>query len=141
MPLKNGELTRSERDFLAHYAEHHDREKAEKAAGLMPRTGYGILARPEIQSRLLAEVNARLLDMAPVAAVELRKMLTDAKIPAAVRFNAIKYALDKATGDAAGPAGKELHEMTPEELAAAIDSLSAQAATLAKPVDSGQVFD
>jgi hypothetical protein len=141
MPLRNGELTRSERDFLSFYAEHEDREKAEKQAGLMPRTGYGILARPEIQSRLVAETNARLLEMAPVAVKKLRHLITSEKVPAAVQFNAVRYALDRLLGDGSQAVQKELSEMTPEELAAAIDSLSAQAATLAKPVPSGEVFD
>lgn len=136
MPLKDGRLTRGEQAFIEAYAKTQDREQAEKAAKLAPRSGYKILARPDIQAEIARRISAEIHDLGAVAVDGLRYLVTSEKVPAATRYQAIKYTLDRIEGVAGeSGAGKELHEMTPEELAAAIGSLEARAADLAKPVE------
>jgi len=145
MPLKDGRLTRTETAFVEAYAEVPDRARAEKLAGLAPRSGYMILARPEIQAQIARRISAEMSDLAPIATAKLRHLLTSDKVPAQVLFNAVKYTLDTVQGANPGTAHKELHEMSADDLAAAINTLSARASDLARDVspspDPGGVFD
>lgn len=135
MPRKDGSLTIGETKFLESFAEHRDRELAEKKAGLKKGTGYSILARPEIQKRIVQEQVARLTsDALPLAVGTLIDVMGNSKAPAAARVQAAKVALDRALPTGADGAAKELHEMTPEELAASIAKLESMAAGKAKDV-------
>lgn len=142
MPLKNGELTRGERDFLAAFVATGDPKKAEKAAGLSEGYGYQVLARPEIQARYTEQVLASMrTEAAPLAVRTLIEIMGSAKAPAAARVQAAKVVLDRALPTDAAGSAKELHEMTPDELSAAIHTLEAQAASMAKPVPDPGIFD
>lgn len=146
MPTKTGALTLQERRFVEAYSKHGDRQRAEKAAGYAPNGGYVVLARPEIQKRILAEQTARLTsDALPLAVSTLIEIMQNPKAPAAARVQASKVVLDRAMPQGEGQAGKELHEMTPEELAQAIAMLESVASSAARDVspspDPGGVFD
>lgn len=145
MPAKNGALTLKEKNFLVAFAKHGDRRKAEQAAAIAAGGGYQILARPEIQKRIVAEQTARLTyDALPLAVETLVSVMRSDKAPAAARVQASKIVLDRALPTDGTGNHKELHEMTPDELAAAIATLEGQAAAMARPVnepDQGGVFD
>ena len=63
------------------------------------------------------------------------------KAPAAARVQAAKVVLDRTLGSAGESQTKDVHEMTPEELAQAISTLEAQAAKLATPVNVPSPFE
>ena len=141
MPLKSGELTVIERKFIESYARHNDRARAERDSGVPQYGGYQILARPEIQRRIIAEQTARLsCEALPVAIATLIEIMQNKKAPAAARVQAAKVTLDRAMPQTDGGQHKEIHEMTAEEIAQAINTLEAQAAAAAKPV-GGNVLD
>ena len=138
MPTKSGLLTRQEQVFLKEYANHEDRAKAEKKAGLAPRSGYAVLARPEIQRRIVQEQVARITsDALPLAVSTLVGIMRSDKAPASARVQASKVVLDRALPTGADGQPRELHEMTPDEIAAAISSLEAAAAQAARDVTPG----
>ena len=147
MPLKTGALTSRETKFLEAYASNgFDRRAAERAAGFAAGTGYSVLARPEIQRRVMAHQMARLTNDALPAAVDtLLEIMTNKKAPAAARVTAAKVVFDRVLPDDASRDGREPHEMTPEELAARINALTAAAASRARdvtPADPGaDAFD
>lgn len=141
LPFRDGSFTKGELAFMDAYVEHQDRAKAEKLAGIAPRAGYAMLSRPDVQAEIARRMTADLHDMAALAVGTLRKLMESEKIPAQVRFNAAKYTLDKVLGESgAGPA-KDVHEMSPEELAQGIAKLEGIAAALAKPVTDSAIFD
>lgn len=133
---QEGQLTRREADFIDAYAENGgNREKAEKKAGLAPRGGYAVLARPEIQRQIVAAQLARLTnDALPLAVDTVISVMTNEKAPAAARVTAAKVVFDRILPETGDAGGKEAHEMTPEELAARINALTAAAASKAKDV-------
>lgn len=145
MPRKDGSFTRGEVAFIAAYAEHGDRVRAEKSAGLAPRSGYDILERPEVLAKIRARQLARLTsDALPIAVATVIEVMQSAKSPAAARVQAAKVVLDRALPQGEGAQMKELHEMSPEEIGQAIATLEAQAASMARPVgelDSPDIFD
>ncbi len=135
MPLKDGSLTRGETKFLEAYSKHGDRRKAEKAAGLRENSGYAVLARPEIQKRVIQHQTARLsTDALGLAVDTLVEIMGNSKAPAAARVQASKVVLDRALPTGTNGQVKELHEMSPEEISSAIHQLEAQAAAAAKDV-------
>lgn len=139
MPLKNGALTRKEEAFAIAYAECGDRELAEKRANMTPRHGYAVLSRPEVQARILQEQTARLVgEILPAATQAHLDIIRDKNAPAGARASLIKLAYDRAFGEGSAGAAKEVHEMTPEELAQAIEALEQVKAGLAKPIEEAQ---
>lgn len=135
MPRKDGSLTRSETLFLSEYAKHGDRQRAERKAGLAANGGYHVLARPEIQKRIVQEQVARLTsDALPLAVGTLVEIMGNSKAPAAARVQASKVVIDRALPSGADGATKELHEMSPEEIAASIAKLETMAIEKAKDI-------
>lgn len=148
MPFKDGSLTRGEKAFIDSYSEHGDRKKAEKAAGFRPGSGYAVLARPEIQKQIVQHQTARLTSDALPAAVEtLIEIMQNKKAPAAARVQASKVVLDRALPVDGSGKLKELHEMTPEEIAQSIATLEQKASAMAKDVtpdpspEKGGIFE
>lgn len=148
MPRQDGTLTRGETKFIEAYSEHGDRKKAEKAAGLALNSGYAVLARPEIQKQIVQRQTARLTsDALPTAVETLIEIMGNKKAPAAARVQASKVVLDRALPVDGGGRLKELHEMSPEEIAQSIAQLEQKAAHMAKDVtpdpqaETGGIFD
>ena len=144
MPLKNGNLTPAETRFVAKFGETGDRAKAAKHAGISQSGSYAILARPEIQRRIVAQQSARLTaDALPIAVATLIEIMQSSKAPASARVQASKVVLDRAmpTGEDGRP--KDLHELTPEEIAASIAALERAASDIAKDVTppKGDIFE
>lgn len=136
MPLKNGKLNMQERKFAATYAETGNAVyAAEKAGYSSPRQSASQkLASPiiqaEVRARQLARLNNELL---PLALDNLEAILRNDKASERGKIMAAKIVLDKA-GGADATNGKEPHEMTGDELQAAIERLRREASERAKPV-------
>lgn len=142
MPLKDGSLTRGEQAFAMAYAALGDVAQAERRAGIAENHGYAVLKRPEVQREITAQQTARLTAEAlPLAVQTLINVMGSDKAPAAARVQAAKVVLDRTLGATGDGQVKEIHELTPAELAQAISSLEAQAASMAKPVNAPEVFD
>ena len=141
MPLKDGSLTKRETDFVDRYVATGSRAQAEKEAGYVPGGGRHVLYRPEIQARIVAEQQARVvMEGVPLAIDTLLQAMRAEKAPWSARITAAKIIMDKGLPTEDGARGKELHEMTPEEIAQAIANLEGMAATMAKPIPEGDVF-
>lgn len=145
MPRKDGSLTPTEQRFLDEYASSGNRAEAERKAKIAPRHGYNIIARPAVQAELVARQSARITaDALPLAIDTICSIMRNANAPAGARVQAAKIVLDRALPSDETGQRKEIHEMSPEELAAAIANLESQAAALAKPVQPASdpgVFD
>ena len=135
MPLKSGELTAKEKLFVAAMLEHGDPKKAEKAAGYLGDMRFQVLARPEIQQEITQRQLARITsEVLPLAVGVHLEILKNSKAPAAARIQAVKLAYDRAFPDTGDGRGKDLHEMTPDELAQLIGNLESIQASTAKDV-------
>ena len=103
---------------------------------------HAVMARQGVQEEIRRQQLARLFSEALPAAVQcLVSIITDSKAPAGARVQASKVVFDRTLGTDEGRESKEPHEMTPEELAQAIERLERVAAERAKPViqaDSAQ---
>ena len=124
MRPSDGGLTRGELAFSEAYVRLGDREAAEKAAGIAPLSGYKVLKRPEVQREIVAMQTARLTAEAlPIAVQTLINVMQSDKAPAAARVAAAKVVLDRTLGANGEGLTKEIHELTPDELAQAINKL------------------
>lgn len=141
MPVHNGEFTKGELAFLDHYAQHQDRAKAEKAAGLAPRVGYAILGRPAIQAELQRRLRVELLDLGSLAVAKIKHHLTSDKIPAAVAQKAAEFVLNEMKEAGIEGATKDLSELSPDETARMISHLESRMAALATPVSAPDPFN
>ena len=127
--------TFKEERFLTEFAKTGDRLKAEKKAGFLPGGGYRLLARPEVKREIIAAQEARLTtDALPIAVRTLIEIMQNAKAPAAARVQASKVVLDRALPLAADGRSKEIHELTPAELAQAIHDMETAASAMARDV-------
>ncbi len=137
------ELTRKENDFIREFvANGGNREKAEKKAGYAPASTWRVLQRPEIQRQIAQHQLARLtVDAAPLAVNTLIEIMKNPKAPAAARVQASKVVIDRALPTHEDGKIKDLHEMTPEEIAAAITRLETLASDAAKDVTQGKEPD
>lgn len=133
MPRKSAALKASEERFVEHFSEHGSREEAEAAAGMAPGSGYDMLARPEIRKMIVQRENAVLLgDALPLAMSTIIEIMQNSKAPASARVQAAKIVLDRAMPQDEVGREKELHEMTPEEIAERIARLEGLTAALAR---------
>lgn len=135
-----GGFTKGQEAFLEAYIKHNDRAKAEKEAGLAPRTGYAILSNPAVQAEYQRRIKAELMDLGHIAVAKIRYNLTSDKVPAAVGQKAAEFVLGELKEANEAGAMKELHEMTPDELGRALATLEARAAALATPVSTPDPF-
>lgn len=136
MPYKGGELTLKERAFIQAYVDNGgDRAGAERASGLSTTGCYKILGRPDVQQAIVESQMTRLQSEAlPLAVGTLMSIMRSDKAPAAARVQAAKAVLDRALPALGDGQVRNLHEMTPEEIARAISALEAQAAAVARDV-------
>ncbi|MFY7925580.1 MAG: hypothetical protein ACOVN5_07205 [Aquidulcibacter sp.] len=118
-----------------------DAKYAAFAAGMSPVSGGAqrALQRPAVQAEVL-RVHTELLwsELLPLAYQAHVELLKDPRTPAGARVQAVKLAYDRTLGVQDENQAKEPHEMTAEEIAAAIKNLEDVASARAKPVDSAQ---
>lgn len=135
MPYKNGRLTTGERAI--------SREMAltgspAATATKLKLSGSGVRAalnRPAVQAEIARKHNEMLFnDILPLAVAAHKRLLSDPRTPAGATVQAVKLAYDRTLGSEEGARSKEPHEMTPEELAEAIATLSRIASDRARPV-------
>lgn len=112
-------------------------EAARRAGFAVPReAGYRLSRLPHVMAAVRQE-RARLFDgeLANVAAETLRQVMTDPEAPAAARVSAARTVLEvtrelgRRQDD--GGADKQLHEMTPDELAGLISKWEAERSKVA----------
>jgi phage terminase small subunit len=126
-------MTHQERTFADRFAATGDKQYSATAAGYgsARQRASEVLARPAVQAEIQKRQVERLWNDALPAAVDcLISIMTDAKAPAGARVQASKVTLDRTLGMNEGKDGKEPHEMTPEELAAALADAKLKAAHL-----------
>ncbi len=138
MPSKSGKLSPQERAFAGVYAETGDRVYSATKAG------YGspavraseVLARPGVVEFIHEKQIARIRnEVLPLAVGRHVALLQDKNVTGQVLNRAIEMAYKYGLGGDAGAAQKEPHEMTPHELARAIEVLERAASDQAKPVE------
>lgn len=134
-------FTKGQEAFLTAYIEHNDRAKAEKEAGLAPRTGYAILSNPAVQAEYQRRMRAELMDLGSLAVAKFRHHLTSDKVPASVGQRAAEFVYQELKAAGETGAMKELHELTSDELAQAITRLDNRKAEFAAPVNVPGVFE
>lgn len=142
MPNQRGVKTPQERAFIEAYAATMDAQESAKRAGYASphSAGYLALKRPAIREEIVRLQLERLdTELLPLAVDTLASIMKDTKSPAGARVTAAKIVLDKRVTDATN--GKQPHEMTGEELARAIDELTAIASGKAKPIDAVVIED
>ena len=136
MPLKNGKLNPQERTFAAVYADTGSSTYAATQAGYAHphQRAASNLAKPAVQAEIRAQQLARLNnELLPLALDNLEAILRSDKATERGKIMAAKIVIDKAGGPDATN-GKEPHEMSGDELQAAIDRLRREASDRAKPV-------
>lgn len=137
-------MTVTERRIAEAYAMTGDKRYAGYAAGVSPISGTTnkALQRPAVQAEVARIQQERLFSEALPAAVQcLISIAGDVKAPAGARVQASKVILDRTLGLDEALKGKEPHEMTPEELAKAIDALERVAADRARQVTPSTTID
>jgi hypothetical protein len=137
MPRRNGELTVQEQAFVEAVATTGDPAYALKKAGYKgDRNAAQVLKREAVQRAIIETQQLRLVNEAlPAAVTCILEIIRNPKAPAAARVQAAKLTFDRVLPSHAEAGAKEPHEMTPEELAAAIDKLESIAAGKARAID------
>ena len=148
MPNKAGRFSGMEREFVANMAKYNDQKLAAERAGYKQASlrGWQLMKNPLIVAAVRSEVMTFLQEKAgPAAVYNLAEIALDTKMPAGARVKASEI-LMKASGLGVqeGGAGKELHEMTGDELRHEIQRMEATQAAMtralsdqAKPVIEG----
>lgn len=138
MPDKTGRFTAKENAFMDHYVRTGDEDyAADKARYGSPSVrGSQLLAKAAIQSEIRARQTERLWgDVLPLAIGELERGLREPTTPWGAKSALIKLAMDRTLGAGDAAEGKQPHEMTPDELARAIEQLKREASDRAKPIE------
>lgn len=139
MPRKDGRFTPAESKFIAVFVDTGDRAKAEKAAGLAPRGGYHVMARPAVAAEIGRQQIALAQECGTLAVGRLRGLLLDPKTQGGTLTKAIELGF-KASGLGEERAqAVDMSEMTPAQLAALIEEGERLKAGLAKPVEAREV--
>ncbi|MGF7008124.1 hypothetical protein [Aminobacter sp. BE322] len=119
------------------YATTGNKAFARHQAGMSAISGNAdkALQRPAVQAEIARVQLERLFNEAlPAAVSTIVSILNNDKAPAGARVQASKVVFDRTLGRDEAFKGKDPHEMTPDELAKAIDELKRLAADKAKPV-------
>lgn len=138
MIRNRGQLTEMERKFVDAYAKTGDTRYATKKAGYKygVNNSHNILQRPAVQDAIIAYQMARMTSEAlPLATSTVIGIMQNEKAPAAARIQAAREVFNRVLPSDKATQDKEPHEMSPDELAAAISRLESAAATKAKPVE------
>jgi len=128
---------------VAAYVATGDKAEAAKRAGYANSSGaYNALARPEIQAEVARIALDRISnELLPLALDAHKALLIDKGVPAGARVQAVKLAYDRALGpaDSRPAGGKELADMTPEEIDAEIKRARAEKAAAAKLIEALEI--
>lgn len=136
MPLKNGNFTHQERAFIEAYGSPPSVLTAAEAAGLHPRSGYQLMARPAVAAEIRRQQLDRLAtEGLPAATQTFLDCMRDTKAGWPSRIRAAEAVYDRTKPEDTG-AGKELHELTASELTERIALLEARKVSLAKPIEA-----
>lgn len=146
MGQRKGTLNGQQRAFVEVMAATNDATYAAQRAGYaqpQPR-GSQNMANPAIQAAVREKEHHTLVaDLLPKATRALSRAL-DTQNPTGVTMKAVEIVMKRAYGEEAGGIGKAPSEMSPDELAAALDKLKSELADRSRPAviehDSG-VFD
>jgi len=143
MPLKSGKLTPQERVFSRALADSGNLKVAGKVAEYRGENSASkALARPAVQAEIARIQTERLFSEAlPLAVNAVVSILQNELAPAGSRVQAAKLVFDRTLGTDEAGKRKEPHEMSPEELAAAIAELKRLAADRAKPVIEAEAIE
>lgn len=142
MPDKKGRFTRQEAVFVERYAATGDRKYAAKEAGYRNPAvaACEALQRPAVQAEILKKQRERLTtEIVPLAIERHLQLLRDKSVGGQTLNRAIELAYKYGFAAQEGLAAKEPHEMTPEELSAAIAALERAAGDKARPVEAVDV--
>lgn len=135
MPLKNGRLTANERGVAREMALTGSPDATAHKLKLSRSGVHATINRPAVQAEIARQHNEMLFnDILPLAVAAHKRLLSDPRTPAGATVQAIKLAYDRTLGSEEGAKTKEAHEMTPQELAEAIATLSRIASDRARPV-------
>jgi len=136
-------MTSNERVFADAYARTADRNYAAEKAGYSGPariTAARALERPNVQAEIARIQTERLFNELLPAAIDcLKSIIVNDKAPAGARVQAAKVVFDRTLGRDDALGGKEPHEMTGAELAAAIEKLESHAASKARQVEVVEV--
>jgi hypothetical protein len=142
MPLKNGNLTHTERRIAETMAVTGDAQLTATKLGLSGPGVYKALQRPAVDAHRHKAAQAALdNELLPLAINAHRRILSDPRTPAGAVVQAVKLAYDRTLGSEDAGKTKEPHEMTPEELAQAIGLLERVAADRAKVITPSTIVD
>jgi len=134
MPNKAGRFSGMERDFVANMAKYNDQKLAAERAGYKQASlrGWQLMKNPLIVAAVRSEVTTFLNEKAgPAAVYNLAEIMLDAKMPAGARVKASEIIAKMAgLGHQEGESGKELHEMTGDELRREIQRMEATQAAM-----------
>lgn len=143
MQRRQGVSTPQERVFIDAYARTNDAKYAAEKAGYRgPEhiTSAKVLARIPVQAEIARIQTERLFNELLPAAIDcLKSIIMNDKAPAGARVQAAKVVFDRTLGRDDALGGKEPHEMTGAELAAAIEKLESHAASKARQVEVVEV--
>ena len=140
MPLKSGEFTQKEARLIAEYVDHHDIEKAERAAGYSPGMGRVVLRKPAILDAVREEVDARILELSDLSTRWMRDAFLG-RLPAdeqravtvTTKHKIAETALKYLYGPKAAPTSPDEPPVIPyEQLSGIIDKLKAKEAELSQ---------
>jgi len=130
MPDKKGRFTFKEREFIKHMARRGDKEYAAAKAGYAEPAiaGWRLMQNEHVRNATFASVQRFLKDHgAAIGVYTLAELAIDDKIPAGVRRAAASdLAKLSGVGVEEAAAGKELHEMSLDELRANAAKLERQ---------------
>ena len=136
MPKHNGKMTRMELSFSEHMARTNDSTLAAKRAGYAhpESAGAHIMARPAVQAAIKErERDILVTELLPLAGKAIRDALTLEGVPWGAKMKAVDIVHKQAYGEDASGSGKAPSEMTPDELAAALDKLKSELADRSRP--------
>jgi hypothetical protein len=117
-------------------ARHSDSTVAAKRAGYaQPEIAGGvIMSKPAMQAAVKERERSVLItELLPLANKALRGALMDAGVPWGAKMKAVDIVHKQAFGEHEGGSGKAPSEMTPDELAGALDRLKSELAERARP--------
>jgi hypothetical protein len=136
MPIKGGRHTLQEERFIDLMArgDIEPAEAAKLAAYKSSGAASKLMDRPAVQAAIREREAAIVVnELLPLANRVLKTALTSDAVPWGAKMKAVDIVHKRAFADDAGGSGKAPSEMTPDELAAALDKLKSELADRSRP--------